>query len=245
MIVKILGSSSGISTSGLHHACVYVRTNDSNIIFDAGEGTISQLIKNGYDKDHLDYIAITHFHPDHTCGLYMVLQTLYIQKREKPLTIMLPERIEDFKTTLEMFYTFAERFLMKIDFALISDISNYLPAIRAIKSDHLSSYSDLIEQKALTNTMNSFSVMISEAESRFIYSSDIVSVSHLKEYINETDLIIVDALHCSAEDILLLEANIRKRIILNHGISANIRELYDKRKLLKSELAVEGKEIVL
>ncbi|MBC8384908.1 MAG: MBL fold metallo-hydrolase, partial [Candidatus Cloacimonetes bacterium] len=78
MNIRILGSASGLPTPGKNHSAVYVHSNDSNILFDCGEGTAKQLLRYKLDHNHLDAIVISHFHPDHISGLYMVLQMLYL-----------------------------------------------------------------------------------------------------------------------------------------------------------------------
>ncbi len=64
------------------------------ILFDCGEGTQTAARKAGVSLMNADVIALTHYHGDHIFGLPGLMQTLGVQGRTKPLTLIGPPGIE-------------------------------------------------------------------------------------------------------------------------------------------------------
>ena len=64
-----------------------------SILFDCGEGTQTAARKTGVSLMSADVIALTHYHGDHIFGLPGLLQTLGVQGRAEPLTILGPADI--------------------------------------------------------------------------------------------------------------------------------------------------------
>jgi len=242
MKIKILGSGSGILTLGKNHACVWINFSDKNIILDCGEGTAQQLLKNGLDKAALDAIAISHYHPDHITGIFMVLQLLYLQNRTKPLNIYLPEDIDFFVKTLNYFYTFPKKCIFKINFALTSEITKDIPEIQAIPSNHMLGYKDFVRKNNFSNKLISYSFLIRYNAKQVLYSSDLWSTKSIEKYYPKTDLLIIDALHPEPDEILEIPDKTEARIILNHGLSEKLEKLISDERF---EIANEKNEITL
>ncbi len=58
------------------------------ILLDAGEGAQLRLAELGFSVNDVDVIALTHSHGDHVNGLPGLLQSMYMNSRRKPLTIL-------------------------------------------------------------------------------------------------------------------------------------------------------------
>jgi ribonuclease Z len=65
-------------------------------LIDCGEGAQLQMLKYGIRQHKIDHIFITHLHGDHYLGLQGFLNTLSLEKREKPLTLYAPKPLEAF-----------------------------------------------------------------------------------------------------------------------------------------------------
>ena len=90
----ILGSGPGIPQMDKNLSSIYVQTEHANLLLDCGDGCAKRLLQLGKSGDHLDAVLISHYHPDHIAGIFMLLQMLYLQDRRKALTIYVPERPE-------------------------------------------------------------------------------------------------------------------------------------------------------
>lgn len=242
MKIKILGSAPGLPVLGKSNSLIWLQIADKNVLLDCGEGASQKLLQNNLIKDSIDLLLISHLHPDHISGIFMMIQMFYLQGRTKPLNVYLPERVEDFAKLLEMFYTFADRLTYSINFLPIEQANNECSTLTLIDSDHLISYKDVITRHQISNTMKAYSFLFTEKEKKFIYSADIIDTKKIEPYLDKTDLLVIDAFHVKAETILSLPQKTNARIILNHGLS---KELEQSIELLKFELADEEKQIIL
>jgi len=215
MKLHILGSASGMPELNKHHAAIMVSFAEKNLLFDAGEGVSGQLLKYGYDKDFLDDIIITHFHPDHISGIFMLLQMLYLQERTKKLRLFIPEDTEYFITMLEAFYLFPVKFNFELQILPLYKTNEYHPEIEIIPNSHLEKYKDLPSE--ISHSFKNHSILVT-ADKKILYTSDIPDFSSLLEIAKEADLIILDALHPLKSEIKTFIENIKARVILNHGI---------------------------
>ncbi len=218
MKIKILGSASGLPTKDRNHSCLLVSGSEANLMVDCGEPAARTLVEFGYDPDFLDGIVITHFHPDHLSGIYMVIQLLHIQKRKKDLLLYLPESESAFRTTLDMFYLFPEKLPYKLIIRNIREIEQDFRFVSITENDHLRMYRDYVTKNGLPNQLKSYSISFRGETGTVLYTSDISNVRALKSMIDSARIIIIDALHPSAEQIEEVIST-QKEIILTHGIS--------------------------
>lgn len=89
--VTILGSGTCVPSLERSACAAMVKTDQSTILLDAGPGTMHRMLEAGFSIFDLDYICLSHFHPDHSSELAPILfsnkYTGSIQ-RLKPLTVM-------------------------------------------------------------------------------------------------------------------------------------------------------------
>ncbi|MBC7221274.1 ribonuclease Z [Candidatus Bipolaricaulota bacterium] len=83
--VEILFSQGGLATQ------VLVRVGDSAILFDAGDGTLRDLLQAGVSPHVLAGVFFTHGHADHVSGLYGLLGYLRAEDHRKPFCVWYPE----------------------------------------------------------------------------------------------------------------------------------------------------------
>lgn len=70
MKLTVLGSGSFWVTNEVSASAFVLDTGSEKILIDCGPGTLVKLDRAGYRLSDLDYVFITHFHPDHTSDLY-------------------------------------------------------------------------------------------------------------------------------------------------------------------------------
>ena len=216
MEVMILGSGSGLPSLSKHLSSILVRSDNGLFLLDCGDGCSHLLLEQDVKADDLDAVLISHYHPDHVSGIFMLIQMLYLSGRTKPLDVFLPERVEDFLGILRMFYTFPQKFAFPLTLHEITDVPKHYPHISCMVNDHLHGYEPIIKSLALSNGMMAYSIRISGASGDFVYSSDIGTTDSIKDLILGANTLIVDSGHPDPEQILRLKDYILKRVILTH-----------------------------
>ncbi|HNX37069.1 MAG TPA: ribonuclease Z [Candidatus Cloacimonadota bacterium] len=222
MKLTILGSGPGLPQLDKHLSSMYVEAEDKHILMDCGEGVSHQLLRYGLSGNKLDLIIITHYHPDHVTGVFMLLQMLYLEGRTKPLHLFVPERPEFILETMHAMYTFESKFPFDLKILLPEQIEEFYPFICAHPTDHLLGYGQLVRKYELANTMRSWAYRIRGAEGDLVYTADISTTSCIAGLLSDAHTVIADSLHPMAEQILRLPEYGVKRVILNHGISAEL-----------------------
>lgn len=113
--ITFLGTVSGIpSLTRNHSSFVLEHFTDkrSVFLFDCGEGTQKQLMKSDVTFMSIEKIFISHWHADHFAGLIPLIQTMNLEKRNKPLSIFGPEAERFVSDILDLGY-FGLRFPVK------------------------------------------------------------------------------------------------------------------------------------
>jgi ribonuclease BN (tRNA processing enzyme) len=223
--LTVLGSASGLTTPGLHHAAVAAETRDGRLLLDCGEGAAEQLIRHGLDRDALDGVAISHLHPDHAAGVFMVVQMLLIQRRTKPLTIFAPERPKELESVFDLFYTFPGRLPFELRILPMEALPLAFQTVTPIVSDHLENYRSFIVEHKKTNPMTAWSFRIDENGRRAIYTSDLRTVTQLRLHLSGTDLLLIDGQHPEGGEIRRACEMIRGRAGIIHGLSESLRTM--------------------
>ena len=84
-----LGTGGALPTRERLTSCILVEDwNGNTILLDAGEACQLSLGRHGYSTPRIDVIAVTHAHGDHINGLPGILQSMAVNKRRRPLTIV-------------------------------------------------------------------------------------------------------------------------------------------------------------
>lgn len=87
MKLTVLGSGSFWVTDKVSASAFLLDTGSKKILIDCGPGTLAKLSRAGFRPSELDYIFITHFHPDHTSDLYPLFVNFRLADIFKPGSI--------------------------------------------------------------------------------------------------------------------------------------------------------------
>ena len=235
----LLGTGSGMPELGKNQSSLYVNVNGKHLLFDCGEGVSKQLLKHHLDNNVLDAIFISHYHPDHISGLFMLLQMLKIQKREKPLQLFLPERPAALVETLQFLYTFIQKFTFPLHILDCEESELYYEEVNVALTDHLLEYEDLVNESKLPNLLHSYAFRISGPEGSLAYTSDINKVESVQFLIRNCHTVIIDAQHPEADQIIRLQYSGIKRVLLTHGISPTLQAFLFENPIDMFEFAQE------
>lgn len=235
----LLGTGPGLPEADSHLSSLYVNLAGKHLLIDCGEGTSRQLLRHGLSGDTLDAVFISHFHPDHISGIYMLLQMLYLQDRHKPLPLFLPEREDYFLGTLQFMYTFKEKFSFELQVHSCDMVTQHYLQVQACPTDHLLGYRDIVEKKGLANTMRSYAFRMEGPSGALVYTSDILTTDSVSALLANSHTVIVDAQHPEMEQILKLRDMPIGRILLTHGLSDELAQYLAEHADPRFELARE------
>ena len=218
----VLGSGPGLPQADRNLSSLLLRNQGSLILADCGDGCTRRLIEQGIEADDIDAVLISHYHPDHVSGLFMLMQMLYLMKRKKPLHLFLPERPDAIVHVLQLMYTFSQKFGFELQIYEMEQVTRHYPWITASTTDHLLGYAGLIAKLELPNEMKSWSFRFAAEGGDLVYTSDLGTTDCISQLIHGAHTVIVDAGHPAAEQIFKLKHLGVSRIILTHGISAEL-----------------------
>ncbi len=251
----ILGTSSGgLPVADKATSGYLLKTGDSLTLIDCGGGVTQSFLKRGFNPLEIDRICISHTHSDHVCELTLFLQLIYLHKRTKPLDLYLPEEfISPFRNYLQAVYLMEEKLPFKLNFHPITNnfvLNNEGFEIKAILTDHLSGYKELIEKLDLPNKMQSFSFLINTGQKTLLYSSDLATITPIDNYLHNLDYLIIETTHIKIEDVhAAAQGKSINQIIATHlGKNDEIRQYVERANQLGLQnliVAMDGMEIPL
>jgi ribonuclease Z len=96
MIIVPLGVGSATPTATRHLSSVAVWREGSVYLFDCGENAQMRMLQGGLKRSQIDCIFISHFDTDHYSGLIGLLSTLQLQRRDREITLVGPEGLQEF-----------------------------------------------------------------------------------------------------------------------------------------------------
>ncbi|MCG3227808.1 MAG: MBL fold metallo-hydrolase, partial [Candidatus Heimdallarchaeota archaeon] len=95
MNITFLGTSSAPPQESRSQSSLSIKYRGHNLLFDVGEGTQFQMVKNRIKMKNLT-ILLTHLHSDHTLGLIGLLTTRDFYSISSPVTIIGPPWTKSF-----------------------------------------------------------------------------------------------------------------------------------------------------
>ena len=107
MEIIILGSGTTIPLAERACPSLAIFIENQFLLMDIGPGTVRQLAIAGLKHEDIDYICISHFHPDHTADIiHFIFATRHppILKKRKLFTIIGPKGFNQFLTLLKKPY---------------------------------------------------------------------------------------------------------------------------------------------
>ncbi|MCL1827556.1 MAG: ribonuclease Z [Candidatus Cloacimonetes bacterium] len=238
MLVKFLGTAPGMPQLNQRHSSILLQGDNLTILFDCGEGVSQAFLKERINVDDVDVIFISHTHPDHLAGIYMLLQHFYLQKRTKGLDIYLPECLDIFESSLDYMYIFKDTLGFPINLMYCEQIGDNHNEIAIFVTNHLERYTDFVKKNQVPNKMYSFGISIVENGKKLTYTSDITNIAEVWDYLQKSDYLIVDALHPEEDEMLDLDNVIKEKVYLTHGITQKLTFLVENNP--KYKIAKDG-----
>jgi ribonuclease Z len=87
----VLGSAAALPDASHDTTYLVLEGRESSILIDCGGSPLHKLQVAGVNLDTLDYLVVTHHHPDHIYGVPVLLQGLWLYGRQEPFHIFGPQ----------------------------------------------------------------------------------------------------------------------------------------------------------
>jgi ribonuclease Z len=105
----VLGTCASVPDAEHDTISLVLRGTDWAVPIDCGGSPLHKLARLGVDRDQVRAVVLTHRHADHLYGLPMLVQGLWIGKREAPLPIYGPAETLDVARKVLGLFTLNER----------------------------------------------------------------------------------------------------------------------------------------
>ena len=107
MEIIIVGSGTTVPLAERASPSIAVFIDKVFLLLDIGPGTLRQLAVDGLNHEDIDYVAVSHFHPDHTADLiHLIFATRRppVLEKRKPFTMIGPKGFSGFLEGLKKPY---------------------------------------------------------------------------------------------------------------------------------------------
>ncbi len=218
--IIFIGSGDAFASGGKLTTCFHVSSSDKSLLIDCGGAALVGLKKEEIDLNSIETIFISHFHGDHFGGLpFFILDAHLIQDRQKPLTIVGPEGLQErvvqlmeamFKGSSSLPFKFELRFIELEDYkeSVINEIkTTYYPVVHSPES-------------------NPHGLKITIQDKVVAYSGDTEWTDALIDLARGSDLFIVECFNFSGD----------LRFHMNYQLLAEKSKLLESRKVMLTHL---------
>lgn len=243
MEIVILGSGTAIPSKDHSPAGIVVIQDGHPILLDIGPGTLTRLAQAGITFDKLDFLLLSHFHPDHTLDLATLLQVFDSSpdsRRTRPFSIIGGHGIDDF----------IERLL-----CLYPEITpqTYQINKQEVFRDEFTIYDLKVKSAPTRHTLHSVAYSIQNPNHKLVYSGDAAPHGELVALAENADILICecsfpggwvssDHLNADSVGIIANQAAVKTLIIthcyppsLNVDLEKQIRQNYKGKIILASD----------
>lgn len=190
MKITILGTGTTYVTTKRSGPAYLLEVDGKKILIDCGSGTLMQLSKAGVNPLDLDYVFLTHFHPDHSTDLFglqmnFVLNPIFGGNELKKYPVIYgPKGVEGFTKKLGTLYEMPifESY-DKIKYKNLKE-SQQLGSlmVNAFKVDHV----------AAGFSANAYALKFEQGGKIFVFSGDSTKCEGLENACKNADLFICD-----------------------------------------------------
>jgi ribonuclease BN (tRNA processing enzyme) len=216
--IFVVGSACGFPVPGRGHSSLLLSMSDKSILIDAGEPCSRSLIEAGISLNQIEAVLLTHGHADHTGGLPMLIQSLWLAHRAKPLNIFLPEELsKPLQQWLNAIYLGPDFIPFELRF-LVWETQQLFEVcglqIHPRETRHLQSLS----RKFGNGRFKSYSLQVEHSDFRIVFSGDLGSPTDLGVQLsNPVDLLVSELAHFPPSELFRFLGTQRvRKLLLTH-----------------------------
>jgi ribonuclease BN (tRNA processing enzyme) len=216
--ILVVGSASGFPAPGRGHSSLLFSFSNQSILIDAGEPCSRSLAEAGISFDTIDSVLLTHCHADHTGGLPMLIQSLWLSQRARPLTIFLPEELsQPLRQWLNAIYLGPD--FIPFELKVVAWQSEQLFEVGELRiSPRETTHLQSLSQKYGAGRFKAYSLQVEHSDFRIVFSGDLGSPTDLEAQLTKpVDLLVSELAHFPPGELFRF-LNTRKvgKLLLTH-----------------------------
>ncbi|HEY0454888.1 MAG TPA: MBL fold metallo-hydrolase [Verrucomicrobiae bacterium] len=203
--LKCFGVGDGSANAERNHSAFFYQFANAAFLIDCGEPLSKSYKASGLSYEAFDHIFITHLHSDHAAGFFMFLQSLWLEKRKRPLTVYMPaSAIGPVRQMLETAYLFEEVLPFPLRLEPLQNgraIEFGEMRVTPYLTTHLANFRRKFEAKHAVG-FEAFCFLMESAGCRIGHSGDLGSPADLQPLLSDSlDLLVCELAHFSPESL--------------------------------------------
>ncbi|MBW1990370.1 MAG: ribonuclease Z [Deltaproteobacteria bacterium] len=213
----VLGSGTCVPRKRRASSCVWVRTGESQVLFDTGVGAMRRLVEAGGSIADITHLCYSHLHPDHTAEFApFIFATKYPphRARQNSFTVVAGRGFEEFHQALESAWgdwVMPHKGIMKL-----KEVSVRRPERVEFPDFSLTTF-------PMEHTVQSVGFRLQTPDGRVLaYTGDTDECEHLLELAKDADLFFCE---CSTPDGLKTEGHLTPSLAGRAAAKAGARHL--------------------
>jgi ribonuclease Z len=203
--VLCLGTGDGWPCGDRNPSSYLHELGGARVLIDCGDGVARALTARKFDWDSLDAILLSHTHADHLGGFQMLIQSMWLEGRRRPVEVHLPAHaIEPLRALLRHGYLFDELFRFKLKFKALRPrvpLKVNGLTITPFLTSHLAGLRSRFGRKPGVG-FEAFGFVLETARCRVVHSADLGEPKDLLTALVEpVDLLVCELAHFSAGEL--------------------------------------------
>jgi ribonuclease BN (tRNA processing enzyme) len=234
--IRCLGVGDGLANADRNHSSYLYEIGGTSLLIDCGEPVSRSFKASGLGYDSLDAIFLSHLHSDHFAGFLMLMQSFWLEKRSRELTVHLPaDALVPVRDLLKSVYLFPELLPFALKFErLRARQSIQVGGVRVtpFPTTHLEQLKRRFQSR-YAGDYEAFCFLLEAAGLRLVHTCDLGAPEDLEPVLNApVDTLVCEISHFAPEALFeFLKGRELRRLALVH-IS---RPFWDKRDALLEE----------
>lgn len=238
--LKCFGVGDGQASADRNHSSFLYRLGGNALLIDCGESLSHSYKASGLSYDLFDRVLLSHMHFDHVGGFFMFMQSLWLERRTKPLVVHAPTGgIKPLRQMLEAACIFDEILPFPLQFAAWEPgrtVAFDSIRVTPFPTSHLAWFRERFETKYPGN-FAAYCLKIEGAGLTIGHSADLGTIGDLAPVLETPlDLLVCELAHLDPPEVLkTLQGRDIKRVAFVH-LSRQQWEIRDSLKARASEI---------